>query len=61
MVNKDIILNKQTDTERYILQAEGKTDSKEVAQNIKYSISEQELRMFSTRQRTKKISYMPEI
>ena len=60
MVNKDIILNKQKDTERYILQAEGKT-VKKWRKIFNYSISEQELRMFSTRQRTKKISYMPEI
>jgi hypothetical protein len=60
MVNKDIILNKQKDTERYILQAEGKT-VKKWHKTLNYSISEQELRMFSTRQRTKKISYMPEI
>ena len=60
MVNKDIILNKQKDTERYILQAEGKT-VKKWQKILNYSISEQELRMFSTRQRTKKISYMPEI
>jgi hypothetical protein len=60
MVNKDIILNKQKDTERYILQAEGKT-VKKWHKILNYRISEQELRMFSTRQRTKKISYMPEI
>jgi hypothetical protein len=60
VVNKDIISNKQKDTERYILQAEGKT-VKKWCKIFNYSISEQELRMFSTRQRTKKISYMPEI
>ena len=60
MVNKNIILNKQKDTERYILQAEGKT-VKKWHKILNYSISEQELRMFPTRQRTKKISDMPEI
>ena len=60
MVNKDIILNKQKDTERYILQAQGKT-VKKWHKILNYCISEHELRMFSTRQRTKKMSYMPEI
>ena len=41
MVNKDIILNKQKDTERYILQAEGKTVKKR-HKILNYSISEQE-------------------
>ena len=53
MVNKDIILNKQKDTERYILQAEGKT-VKKWHKILNYSISEQELRMFSTRKGLKK-------
>ena len=60
MVSKGIILNKHKDTERYILQAEGKT-VKKWHKILNYSISEQELRIFSGRQRTKKISYMPEI
>ena len=60
MVNKDIILNKQKDTERYILQAEGMA-VKKWHKILNYSISEQELRIFSGRQRTKKINYMPEI
>ena len=60
MVNKDIILNEQKDTEKSILQAEGKT-VKKWHKILNYSTSEQELRMFSARQRTKKINYMPEI
>jgi hypothetical protein len=53
--------NKQKDTERYISQAEVNMVWKKWHKILNYSISEQELRMFSTRQSTEKISYMPEI